>query len=202
MTVDTPCPRCGTIYTVRRELIGKRTKCTRCGTPFVIDEVPATHAPSPAATPSEPGPIPDIPLHQLHSPRAIAPPEMPPTTYPSGPHSSRAELFGFEHDQSQPRFPVLKLVARGYEVLAVIILVIAVIMLIVGIVRVIADPRIVLSVLASSGMMFLWGLTTALMCLFFSQATRLALQVEQNTRETQQACRQLADHLTAIQVEK
>jgi len=51
-------------------------------------------------------------------------------------------------------------------------------------------------------MAFGWAFITALMFLFVSQAIRLGLQIEQNTRETQQACRQLADHLTAIQTEQ
>jgi hypothetical protein len=93
-------------------------------------------------------------------------------------------------------------VARGYEILAIIVLIFSAVMLVIGIVRIILEPSAILAVLVSSGMMCVWGLATALMCLFFSQVTRLFLQIEQNTRETSEACRQLADHLCAKHVEK
>jgi hypothetical protein len=93
------------------------------------------------------------------------------------------------------------MVAKGYEVLAIIVLIFAAVMLVVGIVRVIINPNAILAVLISSGVMCLWGLVTALMSLFLSQVIRLFLQIEQNTRETSEACRQLANHLTAIQTE-
>ena len=199
MTIDAPCPNCGTVYTVRRELIGKRTKCTRCGTPFTIAEVPLTpssaHAlrhrhPNRVSLPISPSPRPTRRTHCRRRPVQRAPPRSP-----------GHEFFGFEQDKSRPRFPALKMVARSYDVLAIIFLIIAAVSLIIGIVRVITDPNTILAVLVSSGMMFVWGLATALMCLFFSQSTRLALQVEQNTRETSEACRRLADHLCAIESE-
>jgi hypothetical protein len=94
------------------------------------------------------------------------------------------------------------MVARGYEILAIIVLIVAAVSLVIGIVRTIINPNAILAVLISSGMVCVWGLATALMCLFFSQVTRLFLQIEQNTRETHEACRQLADHLCAIQIDK
>jgi predicted Zn finger-like uncharacterized protein len=199
MTIDAPCPNCGTIYTVRRELIGKRTKCTRCGTPFVITEVtpaqaqPATPPPSP-----EQGLFSDIPIHQSYAPHAA-----PPTSKQSSPGRNRTgEFFGFERDQSRPRFPALRIVARAYEVMAVIVLVFAAGALVLFLVSVIREPSSFLAALVSSGFAFFWLLAMSLMFLFISQAIRLGLQIEQNTRETGDACRQLTDHLTAIQVDK
>jgi predicted Zn finger-like uncharacterized protein len=202
MTIDAPCPNCGTIYTVRRELIGKRTKCTRCGTPFTITEMPAPQAPAASAPPSpEQSPIPDIPLHQLHTPRATAPED--PAIHPrSAPHSSAGEFFGFEQDKLRPRFPALRMVARAYEIMALIVLIIGACLLIVFVVAVVQQPSAIVAAIISSGMGFFTAIATALMFLFVSQAIRLGLQIEQNTRETQQACRQLADHLTAIEVER
>ena len=198
MTIDAPCPNCSTVYTVRRELIGKRTKCTRCGTPFTIAESPTSYTLPPATPPPpEQGLFADIPIHPSYASHTA-----PPTAEQGPPRRSSAQDFvGFEDKKPGPRYSALKMVARGYEVLAVIVLIIAVVALIIGIVRVILDPHTIIAVLVSSGMMFVWGLVTALMCLFFSQVTRLALQIEQNTRETAEACRQLADHLTAIQIE-
>jgi hypothetical protein len=201
MTIDASCPNCGTVFTLRRDLIGKRTKCTRCGTPFVIAEMPARPIPSAGPPLPEQG-IPDIPLHQLHTPQATSSAEAFGRSHPSHPRSHVGELFGFEQNQSRPRFPALRIVARAYEVMAGIGLVIAVGTLIVFLVTVIREPSAFLSALVSSGFAFFWMLATSLMFLFVSQAIRLGLQIEQNTRETQQACRQLTDHLTAIQTEQ
>jgi hypothetical protein len=199
MTTDAPCPSCGTIYTVRRELIGKRTKCTRCGTPFVITEVPPTQAPPTSPPPPpEQGLFTDIPVHPSYSPHA-----MPAAEGRVAPRRSSArEFFGFEQDTSRPRFPAMRLVARAYEIMAVIILVIAAGLLVVLFAAVIREPRAILAALLSYGFALFWATGIALSLLFVSQAIRLGLQIEQNTRETQQACRQLADHLTAIQTEQ
>lgn len=205
MTIDAPCPNCGTIYTVRRDLIGKRTKCTRCGTPFVIAETaPAQAAPAspPLSAPPSPaldqGLFADIPIHPSYAPHAI-----PPAAEQSAPrHSAAREFLGLEHDKSRPRYPAIRMVAKGYEILAIMVLIFAAVMLVIGIVRIIINPSTILAVVVSSGLMFVWGLATALMCLFVSQVTRLFLQIEQNTRETGEACRQLADHLGGIQVDE
>ena len=207
MTIDAPCPNCGTIYTVRRDLIGKRTKCTRCGTPFVIVEgaplqPPPTNPPQPP--PAQPQPVPDqllygdIPIHQSYAAQPIPPAAQQPARH----YAATSASVGAQPDKPNSRYPVIRMVAKGYEVLAVLVLIFAAIMLVVGIVQVILNPESILRVLVSSGMMCVWGLATALMCLFFSQVIRLFLQIEQNTRETSEACRQLADDLTAIQTEQ
>jgi hypothetical protein len=199
MTIDAPCPNCGTIYTVRRELIGKRTKCTRCGTPFIITEVaPAPSRPAAPPPPPEQVLFSDIPLHPSYAPHSV-----PPTSEQPPPNrNNTGELFGFERDQSRPRFPALRIVARAYEVMAGIVLVIAVGALVLFLFTVIREPSSFFAALVSSGFAFFWMVAMSLMFLFISQAIRLGLQIEQNTRETGEACRQLTDHLTAIQVEK
>jgi predicted Zn finger-like uncharacterized protein len=205
MTIDAPCPNCGTIYTVRRDLIGKRTKCTRCGTPFVIAEMAPSQAgpasPPPSAPPSpalDQGLFADIPIHSPYTPHAI-----PPAAEQSAPrHSAAREFIGLEQDNSRPRYPAIRMVAKGYEILAIMVLIFAAVMLVIEIIRIIINPSAILVVIVSSGLMIVWGLVTALMCLFISQVTRLFLQIEQNTRETGEACRQLADHLSAIEVDK
>jgi predicted Zn finger-like uncharacterized protein len=203
MTIDAPCPNCGTIYTVRRELIGKRTKCTRCGTPFTIAESTTSYTPPPSTPPPPQQPVfPDIPIHQTYPPHPAPQIEPSAAARSSGAHKHAADFFGFEQDTSRPRYPAMKMVARGYEFFAILILLFAVVTLIIGIVKVIRVPQAFLEILVSSGLMFAWALATALMCLFVAQATRLILQIEQNTRETGDACRRLADHLTAIQTEQ
>jgi hypothetical protein len=198
MTIDATCPTCGTLYTLRRELIGKRTKCTRCGMHFTITET--AHVPTPpAAAPAPPQPVyTDIPTHLPHTTRTIpaAPPEPAATT-----HRGAAEFFGFEQDKAQPRFPALRIIARAYEIMAAIVLAIAAVMLAIFVVQVISTPKAILGAIMSTGFAAFWMVATSLMFLFVAQAIRLGLQIEQNTRETQHACRQLAEHFSAIQHE-
>jgi hypothetical protein len=199
MTLNITCPGCGVRLPVQRELIGKRARCTRCGAPFLI--------PEPPLSPPQPVPVETPSLSE----QTIAP-EPPPQGEPAPGSARRAKrflgrMFGFESNQSQPRFPAMRMVARSYEILAVVLLVIAallLVLLLIGCIKLVADThdfREIIPFLISSGMGFVWALATALMLLFVSQAIRLGLQIEQNTRETQAACRQLADHLCAIEIE-
>src|SRR2546430_2234054 len=121
MTIDAPCPNCGTVYTIRRELIGKRTKCTRCGTPFVISEVPPTQAPPTSPPPPpEQGLFTDIPIHPSYAPHAT-PPEM------REPQSGRyvGDFFGFEQHKTVSRFPVMKIIAQVYAIMGIFALAVA-----------------------------------------------------------------------------
>jgi hypothetical protein len=225
MDIDVPCPNCGTLFTLRRDLIGKRTKCTRCGTPFVITEPPTTQSPprqAPvmpqqvsisdlpnyyAATPKPPQEqFAGIPTHLPVGPPPISAPPAASATHEQSPPRETAERrftesFGFEKDQSQPRFPALRIVARAYEIMAIFVLAVALCLLIVFLIAVIREPSAILAAMLASGMASFWALVTALMLLFISQSIRLLLRIEQNTRETQIACRQLADHLCSIETE-
>jgi predicted Zn finger-like uncharacterized protein len=203
MTIDAPCPNCGTIYTVRRELIGKRTKCTRCGTPFTIAESPTSYTlPASTPPPSQQPVFPDIPIHQTYAPHPAPQIEPSAAARSSGTRKHAADFFGFEQDTSRPRFPAMRIVARAYEIAAVIILVIAACLFFVFLIAVIRDPPGILVAMLSSGLLFAFAFTAALMLLFAAQSIRLGLQIEQNTRETGDACRRLAEHLTAIQTEQ
>jgi Na+/proline symporter len=91
--------------------------------------------------------------------------------------------------------------ARGYEILAILVLAIAVVAMIFFAIAVIRNPNNVLANLLNLGLIFFSSTLGALSLLAFAQTIRLALQIEQNTRQTQEACRQLADHLGAIETE-
>jgi hypothetical protein len=196
MTIDAPCPQCGTIFTVRRELLGKRTKCIRCGAAFTIAE--RATAPTPPPPPSPPA------VHDF--PEMPPPPEITPlptvTPEPMSRPTKPSELFGFEADASQPRFPALRIVARAYEVLAVVVLAFGAVALMMFVNAVVVNRSAILAALLGSGLTFFWCTVVAMSLLAGAQIIRLALQVEQNTRQTHQACRQLADHLCAIETER
>ena len=198
MTIDAPCPNCGTIYTVRRELIGKRTKCTRCGAHFVIAEAP-TAAPPP---PREPAPSPQeaftgIPTH-LPPPAHTASP-----TTPSPPPRQRADQRTLRlrvqrvstaslpsdaagrprlrnHGRRRPcnrGTPTRGVLRRGNSRAERLACGDAV-------VRIDVRNRVCH--------------TAAHVLIRGPSHSRLGLQIEQNTRESAQACRQLAEHFSAI----
>jgi predicted Zn finger-like uncharacterized protein len=195
MEINASCPNCGTTFTVRRELIGKRAKCPKCGSPFVISETANAQTPS-AGSSSRPEPagVPDMPTYP-----PTAPPRAPTDTV--GLRGFPGEAFGFETDQSRPRFPALRIVARAYEVMAILVLGVAAILFVLFIIAVIRQPSGILGAILGSGLTFFWAAVTALMLLFIAQTIRLWLQIEQNTKETQQACRELADHLCSVESE-
>lgn len=201
MTIDATCPSCGTLYTLRRELIGKRTKCTRCGTHFVIAEAPAAALPPPRA-PASTGKFEEaftgIPAHlppPVHHAQLGAP------TSASASTSGR-EFPGFESDRSSTQFPAMRLVARSCEIAAAIALILAAVLLFEFFYRLIVPSSDVLGPSpVSIAIGFFGALSMALMLLVAAQSIRLGLQIEQNTRESAQACRQLAEHFSAIQTE-
>jgi hypothetical protein len=207
MNIDTPCPQCGTIFTVRRELLGKRTKCTRCGAAFTIAEVVAVPSTPPPAVGK--GPAPEPPPASLFAEISTPPPEITPlpqiNVEPAARSISRPvqaqESLAFRRSAAEPSFTVLRWMARSYEILAVLALAFAVIAMIVFAITIIRNPTNVLAELVNLGVMFFSSMLFAVSLLAFAQTIRLALAIEQNTRHTQQACRQLADHLGAIETE-
>lgn len=112
-------------------------------------------------------------------------------------------FFGEESHSAQPRFAVLRMVARGYEILAVLVLAFAAVVLLMFIIAVVKQPTpdVIVAAVLSTGLAFFWATLIAISLLAFAQAIRLALAIEENTRQTHQACRQLADHLCAIETE-
>jgi hypothetical protein len=111
------------------------------------------------------------------------------------------ESLGFEGESPQPRFPALRIVARAYEILAIVVLAFAAFALVLFVVAVIRQPSAILGAILGSGLTFFWAALTALTLLFLAQSIRLGLAIELNTRETHRACRQLADHLCAVERE-
>jgi len=198
MNVDILCPQCGTLFTVRRELLGKRTKCTRCGTAFVIAEPAATSGIMPKAEPPvAPIAFPDIGAARPSEP---APPPIAAQPAPSavGGQAASADYRSPECPASVQRFPFLRRVARAYEILAIIAVALAAFQLVMAVVSIIRNPGGALVVILTSGFAMFWTAAAAVTLLFAAQMIRLTLQVEQNTRETADACRHLSEHLGGI----
>lgn len=203
MNVDITCPQCGTIYTVGSEVLGKRTKCVRCGANFTIAEPAASPTPPPSATSQTPNfaalsqppaPPPDIPAF----PQVVTEPA--PRVAPRA--AAVPEVATLRHEPPAPQYPVLRFVALAYEILAGVVMVIAVILFLFLIIAAISQPEAILGALLATGLSFFWALLISVSLLAGAQTIRLVLQMEKNTRETHRACRQLADHLCSIEIER
>jgi predicted Zn finger-like uncharacterized protein len=206
MNVEIYCPHCNTAFTVRRELLGKRTKCTNCGTAFVIAEAapPARHQPAPASRPTiqQAPPASPVAFEELESPReATAPPPIQIQTAARPSEPTTLQPFTPTAAPASRRFAVLQFVARVYEVLAVLALLGAAIFLAMFIIAVVANPQAILGAIVASGFTVFWAVVAAVMLFSFAQWIRLALQIEQNTREASEACQRLANHLCGVERE-
>lgn len=179
MNVDVACPYCSRVYTVTREVLGKRAKCANCGKAFTIAE--ASNQPENEwQTVTSSG---DIPPQIQTAARS-----KPASNDPDFPEINTGEFFGFERDRRKPRFPALRMIARSYELMALVVVVVALFSIIAGIIYVVMnDPLSVFQYVV--GAIFLLMLTAILTISLLSvaQSIRLGLQIEQNTRDTFQA---------------
>jgi hypothetical protein len=98
-----------------------------------------------------------------------------------------------------PSFWALRLLARSYEVFAVISLVAIMIPLVLMVQALVQFPTLASLVLLRYGLAIVSLLASALIMFLIAQLVRLILQVEQNTRETSVACQRLAEHLCAVE---
>jgi hypothetical protein len=219
MNIDVPCPNCGTVFTLRRDLIGKRTKCTRCGTPFMITEPPAAQSPSRQAPESPqqvsysdlpahlaaPAPPQEqfagIPTHLPVGPPPISAPQSPTAQRQQTAHRVPATQFQTQSNRSASGFPAMRLLARAYEVFALLLFFVFLVCFIVFLVSAITKSTTFLAALMNWGIPSFATLISGLMVLVAAETIRVSLRIEQNTRETQIACRQLADHLCSIETE-
>ena len=203
MDVNVPCPNCGTVFTIKSELLGKRTKCTNCGNAFVLTAPVAPPPPKPAAP--EPFELPTSLFPDRHAapppPLVSAPPFRPEPQLGTEPPRAMAPAYTPQSPAGQQRFPALRIVARLYEVLAVIALASAALLLLLLLINSVSSERPAAPQIFWSAVEIGSMLGAALTCLFIAQAIRLGLQIEENTRATQTACRELADHLCAVERE-
>jgi predicted Zn finger-like uncharacterized protein len=189
MNVEIACPQCGTSYAVRRELLGKRSKCVKCGTAFVIAETTGN------PMPSVPLAMPEVALPEFTPVPQIA--VRPRTTTDDRPQES----FKAEGKPAAPSYWALRLIARSYEVFAIISAVSCLVPLVLLIHAAVQWPNLIVITLVRYGLPIIILLLSAVMYLFLAQVIRLMLQLEQNTRESADACRRLAEHLCAVEGE-
>jgi predicted Zn finger-like uncharacterized protein len=198
MNVQVPCPNCGTVFTVRNELIGKRSKCPKCATVFTLT-APAGNV---SASNAPPEPLASIipHAHSTSGSSAAAPAiNFAPASSPSRADPPIGEISSIERQPSRPRFSALRAVAKAYEIMAIIVLVVAAVLLVMLVVAVATKPSAFVAALLTSGVTIFWAAVAAVTLLFAAQMIRLWLQVEQNTYDTRVACRRLANHLCSVE---
>jgi hypothetical protein len=195
MNVTVSCSQCGTQYSIQRELLGRRSKCAKCGVAFTLVETSPTAAPvvAPSVAPAvavEPQ-LPDfgsLPQFELE----------PPVT-PAGSPRPTPRPAARPTEGIAPSFWALRFMARSYEVFAVISLVAIMIPIVLMVQTLIQFPTLATLVVVRYSVAIASLLASAVVLFLIAQLIRLILQVEQNTRETSEACRQLVEHLGAIE---
>jgi predicted Zn finger-like uncharacterized protein len=187
MNVTVLCPQCGTQYSIQRDLLGRRSKCAKCGSAFVLSESIPAVAPARAIEPAaeEIAIIPEVAVAP-RARRAKTPKSIPnPVATPAA--------------TAAPSFWALRLLARSYEVFAVISLVAVMVPVVLMVQTVVQFPSLATLLVLRYAIAIVSLLASALILFLIAQLVRLILQVEQNTRETSIACRQLAEHLCGIE---
>jgi len=203
MQVATACPHCSARFQVAQTVIGKRTRCTKCGEPFVLSERPT--APDATRTPSKIRPVAkadsvdfdfDKPaLDRNHT--AHAPP-IPPT-----PPDFRNENLGIDANaidvedrwQRPPasvsrEYRALRIIARILEILAIVLVVLLVIAIAIVSFGYSQQPNQtaldlshfmlgILEMCVSVGIVNLF-------LFFFANMIRLIIQIERNTYNCQE----------------
>jgi DNA-directed RNA polymerase subunit RPC12/RpoP len=99
------------------------------------------------------------------------------------PEVSGREILGFERDKSRPRFPALRVIARSYELLAVLF----VCLMLLGVVLNLifgGEESFGRFSLVEILAMILFTAIVSVSLLSIAQTIRLGLQMEQNTRDT------------------
>ena len=187
MSVVVSCPQCATQYSIERELLGRRSKCAKCGVAFTLVEPPPAVAPAAVAEPQLPY-FGSFPQFELESPASPAPSPLPTPRPAARPKESTA-----------PSFWALRMMARSYEVFAVVSLVAIMIPIVLMVQTLIQFPTLATLVVVRYSVAIVSLLTSAVVLFLIAQLIRLILQVEQNTREASEACRQLVEHLGAIE---
>jgi predicted Zn finger-like uncharacterized protein len=197
MNTTVSCPGCGAQYSVQRELLGRRSKCSKCGSAFTLSESPPTAVPENAMPPSvAPAAAVEAPpdfagLSQIE----VAPPAT--RTRPARPSPPPAAVASPTTTVSS--FRVLRLMAKSYEVFAVISLIAIMIPIVLLVQAVVQYPTLASLYVIPYCSAIVSLLAAAVVFFFLAQLIRLVLQVEQNTRETSAACRQLVEHLCGIE---
>lgn len=199
MQVTTSCPHCDTRFQVASTVIGKRTRCTKCGQPFVLAEAePVTTAIPPAQQLQIGGEV-EPADNQVLSPRLPPPPPL------ASPNINFAESSYYEAakrgDESanrspartRNRFVALRILAGIFDVMAVLTLLAVIVSITIDCIQYAAttDSLQRAQLIRDIVQVAIGSTLTILFLCVISNTIRLALQVERNTFHSQELLRRL-----------
>ena len=215
MQVPTACPHCSARFQVAQAVIGKRTRCTKCGEPFVLSESPAAPASTGASSETRPvakahsvdfdfdEPVPDR-NHTAHAP------PIPPAPPDFGNENLGIDANAFEvEDRGQRKstsvsreYRALRTIARILEILAIIfvaLLVIAIVFAIYAYAKQTSPTTQDLTALVIVILQMSFTVGVVDLCLLFiSNFIRLNIQIERNTFNSQERAQGLSAQLAAL----
>ncbi len=220
MQVPTACPHCSARFQVSQAVIGKRTRCTKCGERFVLAETAAAPAPV-RKEPEKPKPSGIDSLEaeldealKTRSDSAHTPP-IPPSPPPFiADEDKQATIFTSDEHRTQSApavvsrsYLALRIIARALELLAIILAILFVIFIAVRLneyseiaTRTSQDTNRLLYDLFEAGVAI--GLVILFLC-FVANIIRLGIQIERNTFASQEMLQGLLSQSTeSLKVEK
>ena len=199
MNVDVRCPACRSCFTVPTTVLGKRTKCTKCGERFELTAV--TTSEDDLAGLDEIG---NDFWNSSVGESAVPPPPIAQSSFDAGHESvSKSDVdssVAASARSGKRQFSALRFVASFYELMSFIIAIVGVLAVVASVVLYASEST---SIFQPSFSEWLIGTLIAIFCmsmivtglLFIAQLIRLALQVEENTFEAREACRRIAKSL-------
>lgn len=207
MQVSTSCPNCSTRFQVSSTVIGKRTRCTKCGKPFVLTEID----PSPVVRQQIQQPREDDAIREaVAESTAESHPSPPPLNKPQQwidienasktPNLTDATLPTQEIASGHRKFLALRIVAGTFEILAVLMLLAMTVSITVDALEYneiaqkgfdelneLRKGRILRDIFN----VVIGGSVVILCLLFLANLIRLGIQIERNTFQSQELLQQL-----------
>lgn len=199
MNVDVRCPACSAYFSVPTTVLGKRTKCTKCGERFELTAAPPSE--------SDLTGFDDIVIEEAATadvktdsvpPPPISPPQFDSGIRPAHDVEGDALVAPASTRTGTRTFMALRIVARFYEILAIIVAAVGILVLVLAFVAIVTDDSPISRTTSvwqwfvTTGMTAFWTAMTVTGLLFVAQIIRLALQVEENTYESRKAFQRIA----------
>ncbi|QEG35137.1 MJ0042-type zinc finger domain-containing protein [Bythopirellula goksoeyrii] len=209
MQVTTACPHCSARFQVAQAVIGKRTRCTKCGERFVLAEVPATPVviekppvKSAAVNPDSFDIDFDGPTQSRNDVANVPPVPPSPPEFKHEDSSTTAIAPDTENrwlrNTATPSrdYWALRIIARTLEFLAIIFVVLAAIAIAILCYEY-SENRVSSGQNLSGFLFYIFRLCVGvglvnLVLLFISNIIRLGIQIERNTFASQELLEQMA----------
>jgi predicted Zn finger-like uncharacterized protein len=199
MQTQVQCPSCFAAFSVPSNAVGKLAKCTKCGEQFKLIEAARSVKAEPQGVVGTPSGSSDRRIDSFYGENAtLRPPPLPAPPLRADVSPVVTMVRESETRSSVRQFWALRAVARLYEILVIVLGVVSAIVVLVSIGLLIRDQINgetelgVASWFIGNLIALLYALLVMTGLYFVAQIIRLALQIEQNTLETRDACVRMA----------